>query len=652
MAKHRRYFEFGEFSLDVGERALRRSGESLPLTPKAFDTLAVLVENAGNLVEKDEIMKAVWPDSFVEEAGLARNISVLRKALGQDAGGQQFIETVAKKGYRFTADVREHVEQGAALVSAVGSSQAVQLRDTNTAVLELSRVEPPQDSLELSVAKASRRSRSQVAIASVVVALALGSLLWYAFRSRPFDKGNIKSIAVLPFKRLDKADDAERFGIGMADTLITRLSNIQALTVRSTRDVMRYEEGAQDLAAAGNALDVDAVLDGSFQQAADRVRITVRLIHTRSKSQIWAAQFDEKLSDIFTMQDAISAQVVESLSLNLSDVERQQLAKKYTEDLDAYQAYLKGRYFLTKRTREDVGKTIEHFEEAIRLSPNYALAYAGLADTYATKAYLSRTTVNRELSYSQAKQAALKAIEIDDRLAEAHASLGFILRDSEWNWMQSEKSLKRAIELNPNYASAHHYYAVLLATLGRVDEAVSEIATAQRLDPLSLLINADMAEMYIFAREPQRAIEVAQKALEMDPRYMRLQRMLMWAYLQAGRFDEAIREVQNAPESEGPSAIFSMSIRGCALAASGQREKADEMAGKLLALADTYAPAFVQAAAICSMLGEKDRAFELLEKAFAARDDRFLWIKVDPRFDGLRNDLRYAQLLERTNLPQ
>src|SRR4030095_4831736 len=215
-----------------------------------------------------------------------------------------------------------------------------------------------------------------------------------------------------------------------------------------------------------------------------------------SKSQIWAAQFDEKLTDIFTMQDAISAQVAHSLSLNLSDAEQQRIRKNYTQNMEAYQAYLKGRYFWNRRTREDLDKTIEHLEQAISISPDYALAYTGLADAYSTLGYMSRTAARREHHYQLARGAAAKAIEIDENLAEAQASLGIILRSADWGWVESEKALKRAIELNPGYPIAHHYYALLLATVGRLDEALTEVTTAQRLDPLSLAINADMALIY------------------------------------------------------------------------------------------------------------------------------------------------------------
>ncbi|HJQ22849.1 MAG TPA: winged helix-turn-helix domain-containing protein [Blastocatellia bacterium] len=643
MIKKRHYFEFGEFQLDVKERALLRRGQSLPLTPKAFDTLLVLVENAGSLIEKDEIMRAVWPDSFVEEVGLARNISVLRKVLGQDATGQPFIETVPKRGYRFAAPVRERTDESAEIIferSAVSQTVEIQDDDAN------------DEAQPLRLAASPRRisKRAWIIAAVVLAALTVAGILLLR-GAKPPARSKIKSIAVLPFKRIDTTDDSERLGIGMADTLITRLSNLQQLSVRPTRDVMRYEDGDTDIAAAGRALEADAVLDGSIQRVGDRLRVTVRLLDTASKSQLWAARFDEAFTDIFAVQDAISEQVAQALSLNLSASERQSLKKNYTENVAAYQAYLKGRYFWNKRTREDLHRAIENFEQAIRISPDYALAYSGLADAYSTSANLTRIATRRAALYRTAKDAALKAIAIDRNLAEAHASLGLILRNNGWNWAESERALRLAIELSPNYATAHQYYGLLLATVGRTDEALSEMTTAQRLDPLSLVINADLALIDIFAQQPQQAIEVAKKALEMDSQFQRLQRILMWAYAEAGQFDEAVRQGEKFLETEGEDPIFPLSILGYGYAVSGQREKAMQMVEKLLAQSDQNSPAAVQAAAVCAGLGDRDRAFQLIEKAFAVGDDRLLWIKVDPRFEQLRADERYRTLLTRMGLP-
>ena len=641
--KNRRYFEFGEFLLHESERTLFRNGTAVQLTPKAFDTLLKLVENAGSLVEKDEIMRAVWPDSFVEETGLARNISVLRKVLGKDEGSEKFIETVPKRGYRFVAEVSQKMDydQAPSPSIQVDHSSATEPEDAGSAT-------------DLAVVAKPTLLKWQIAMILTLLVVTIGVGLGYrrfANRTATVDKSSIRSIAVLPFERLDNIDDNDRLGIGMSDTLITRLGNIQQLSIRPTRDVMKYEHVRQDIAETGMELGVDAVLDGSIQRSGDRIRVTVRLIHTATKTQLWAAQFDDRLSDIFTMQDIISDQVARSLSLQLTEAEQRRLNKKYTEDFEAYQAYLKGRYFLNKRTREDLDKTIDYFKEAIRHSPNYALAFSGLADAYSTRANRSRASANREQAYLLARQAASKAVSIDDDLAEAHASLGIIARNADWNWLESEKALKHAIDLNPNYPTAHQYYALLLASVGRIDEALSEITTAQRLDPLSPVINGDLAEIYIFARRPQQAIEISQKALEVDPGNAKAQRMLMWAYLESGAFDEAIRYAQTAPDAGTESQIFPMSIQGCAYAATGQRQKALEIVDELLALTEQYSPPLVQAAIVYLELGETEKAFSLIEKALAVKDDRLLWIKVNPRFERLRSDGRYKALLNRLNLP-
>jgi tetratricopeptide (TPR) repeat protein len=320
--------------------------------------------------------------------------------------------------------------------------------------------------------------------------------------------------------------------------------------------------------------------------------------------------------------------------------------------VEAYQAYLKGRYFWNKRTREDHDRAIEQFERAIQMSPDYALAYSGLADAYSTSANRTRISARREALYRKAKAAALKAVEIDKDLAEAQASLGLISRNFDWNWAESERALKLAIELSPNCATAHQYYALLLATVGRTDEASFEIAVSQKLDPLSLVINSDQALIEIFARRPREAIAVAKRALEMDKEFQRLQRMLMWAYQEAGLLDEAVREGEGMLGAEGEDPIFPMSILGYAYAVNGQPEKARQMVERLLAQTDQSSPASVQAAAVLSGLGDRDRAFELLAKALTVRDDRLLWIKVDPRFENLRADERYTKLLRSMGFQQ
>jgi len=334
-----RFYEFGPFVLNPAEHTLLRHGEPFPLRPKVFDTLLVLVKNSGHLVEKDELMRAVWPGQFVEEGNLNKTISMLRQALGESAEGNHFIETVPKRGYRFIAPVRERVDESSEIIfEQSGVSRTVEISEYSHDAGDDLR---PARALPAAKPPASVwRSTRAVALLAVLLVAATAVFAYFALarRTKPLDKSQIKSIAVLPFKRLDTADDAERLGIGMADTLITRLSNLRQLSVRPTRDVMKYENGEDDIAAAGRALEADAVLDGSIQRVGDRLRVTVRLVHTESKSQIWAAQFDEGFTGIFAVQDAISEQVAQALSLNLSDAEQQQLKKNYTENVGAYQA--------------------------------------------------------------------------------------------------------------------------------------------------------------------------------------------------------------------------------------------------------------------------------------------------------------------------
>jgi DNA-binding winged helix-turn-helix (wHTH) protein/TolB-like protein/tetratricopeptide (TPR) repeat protein len=610
-------FVFGEFRLDRSERRLSRRGVAVPLSPKAFDTLLVLVERAGHLVTKDELMQAVWPDAFVEEIGLARNISVLRKALNQDAGGVQFIETVPKRGYRFTASVT--INDGAAPDQPA----------------------PPAPATRPVI----RRFAAHGAVMGVA-ATGLAALLW--MRPSPVSSEGIASIAVLPFDRLDAPHDPERLGVGMADTLSSRLSNIRGLRIAPTREVFALEHASVSAAESGRTLGTDAVMDGTVQRTGDRVRVTVQLVRTDSGAPMWSGRFEQPFAGIFAIQEEIVGAVAGALGLRLSDEELSRMRRGDVNNVEAYQAYLKGRYFSGRRTVSDQEKAVENFERAIEISPGYALAYAGLADAYATRASRARDPVRRGDLYAKAKQTALDAVRRDPQLAEAHASLGLVLCMGDWNWAESEQALTRAIELKPNYAPARHYRAMLLAALGRPADALAEMTAAQRLDPLSLVVNADLAATYIFARQPDQAIRVATHALEMDEGFGRLQRVLTWAYQESGRFDDAVRQGQTLMNASDPESGFTAAILAYGYALGGNHDKARAMAEQLLAVkapSGQPAPATVHAAAVFAGLGDRDRAFDLLEQARRDRDDRLMWIQVDPRFDRVRTEARYQALV-------
>jgi serine/threonine protein kinase/TolB-like protein/Tfp pilus assembly protein PilF len=459
----------------------------------------------------------------------------------------------------------------------------------------------------------------------------------------------IKSIAVLPFKPLAAANRDEVLEIGMTDTLINRLSGMKEVLVRPISAVRKYADLEQDAVAAGREQQVDAVLDGSIQRSGERVRVTVRLVRVDDGSQLWGETFNEKFTDIFAVHDRVSEKVAGALALKLSSGERELLTKRYTENTEAYQLYLKGRYYWNKRTGDAVKKGIEYFNQAIQKDPTYALAYAGLADSYSILG--SNGVIPMKESHPKARAAALKALEIDDNLAEAHTSLAAIIADFYWNWQESEIHFRRALELNPNYPTAHHWYCQYLVRMGRFDEAIQQARRAQELDPLSLVMNSNLGQTFYEARQYDQAIDQLQKTLEMDANFVPAYLHLGLVYLQKRMYDEAIASFQKgnqlAPYTTDMSALL-----GHAYAMTGKRDEALKILGEMNELSNRQYVSPYGIALIYVGLGEKDQTFKWLEKAY---DDR-IWLmgmlKVEPTFDPIRSDPRFEDLLRRVGLPQ
>lgn len=435
----------------------------------------------------------------------------------------------------------------------------------------------------------------------------------------------------------------ELLEMGMADTLITRLSNIRQVIVRPMSAVRKYTELEQDAVAVGREQRVDAILEGRIQRSGDKVRVTVRLVKVADEAMLWAGQFDEKFTDIFAVQDSISERVAAALALKLTGEEQKRLTKRYTDNTVAYQLYLKGRYNWNKTTEEGLKKAIDFFNQAIEKDPSYALAYAGLADAYTSLDWYG--VLSTKEANPRAKAAAIKALEIDETLAEAHASLAAV-RQYEWDWAGAEREYQRAIGLNPNYAVAHQWYGVYLAYMGRMDEGIAEMTRAQELDPLSLAINAQLGFLFYLARRYDQAIEQCQRTLEMEPSYEEARIYLAWIYVQKGMYEEAIAQYQKL-KGDIPDVL---AMLGAAYAVSGQRGKARDVLAKLKEISQRryVPPVFV--AAIYTGLGDKDQAFAWLEKAYEDRDESFVGLKVLPLFDLLRSDQRFADLLRRMGL--
>jgi len=566
-----------------------RNGEPVALAPKVFDTLLALVESSGRLLPKDELISGLWPDTFVEEATLARNISDLRRALGELSGEDKYIETVPKSGYRFVAEVRQ-VE--------------------------------PKDSVMI----IERHTRSRVVVHEEI-------------------DPEVRSLAVLPFKPLGANEGDEHLGLGLADALITRLSNIRQIAVRPTSAVMKYAGTGNDPAAAGRQLKVEAVLDGAIQRSGERVRVTVQLVSVSEERPLWAGKFDEMFTDIFAVEDSISEQVARALTLRLTGEESKLLGKRYTENAEAYELYLKGRYYWNKRTADGLEKSLECFRDAIDIDSSYALAHAGLADAYTLLGDVGLTAILPKEAFSKARKSAIKALEIDQTLAEARASLGHIHMHC-YEWAEARGELERAIELNPNYAHARQLHAFYLAFNGRIEEAGAEMDRALRLDPLSLPINTDVGVIHYFAREYDQAIDQYRKTVELDSNFDRAHFWLAAACEQKQRYEEAIAEYRIAIELSRGSLEAHASL-GHAYARAGRRDEALLIFEELNSDSPRKYVSPYDLAIINLGLGESEAAIKWLDRACDEHAGWMIYLTVDPRLDAISSDARFKALLRR-----
>jgi serine/threonine-protein kinase len=459
----------------------------------------------------------------------------------------------------------------------------------------------------------------------------------------------VRSIAVLPFKPLVADRRDESLEMGMTDTLITKLSNISEVSVRPLGSVRRYGGLEQDPLAAGRQLGVEAVLDGTIQRSGDSVRVTARLIRISDGKQLWEGRFDLRFNGIFSLQDAISEKVAAALKPSLTGEEEKRLAKHYTDNVEAYQLYMRGRHHALKRTLPETEKAISYFQQAITLDPSYALAYAGLADAHISA--LAADVPPSEF-LPQARAAAQRAVEIDDTLAAAHAELGFVSFWWDWDWAASETQLKRALELEPNNADAHLFYAHLLSNTGRHEEALAEAKRARELDPLNLRINALEGQFLIHAGRTDEALTRLLETLEIEPDYFLARLYASSAYIEKGMYSEAVSEARRAREISGAKSSYSAAFLGYALAKAGKENEASSfLEGLLKSSAESYVPAY-PIALFYNGLGKRDEALAWLEKAYAQRDQGLVFLKVEPKWNKLRPEPRFQDLLRRVGLPR
>ncbi|HJQ24180.1 MAG TPA: winged helix-turn-helix domain-containing protein [Blastocatellia bacterium] len=639
-----RVYEFGGFRLDAVKRLLWREGEPVPLTSKSFETLLALVESRGEILDKEALLNRVWPDTVVEEKNLTINISALRKALGESPQEHRYIVTVPGRGYRFVAEVRDVTDGGAELLVQQSKVRVV-VEEEDEETERRGDGATGRDA----VVPSPRRPIARVAIAAALLAvLVVAFVTWRRGASQREPTAGppaIKSLAVLPFKPLNPQAGEDFLGVGMADVTITRLSSLNQLIVRPTRAVLPF--ATQDPLEAGRALKVDAVLDGNIQQAAGRVRVTLRLLQVEDGKALWTYQCDEYCTDLFALQDTISQKVTEALAVKLTGDERAQMLKRYTENADAYQAYLKGRYYYNRVNEDDLNKAIASFQQALRLDPNDALADAGLSAVYAWGAQFYWRAHE---AMPKAREMAERALALDEQLAEAHASLARVRYFYEWDYAAAEREFRRALELNPGLADAHLWYGEYLALMGRFDEALAEMKQAAQLDPLTPFVVIHPGLPTFLAGRYDESIAYALKGLEIDPNVRMIHIDLGLTYAMKGDYAKGIAELQRAIElgDHSPAAQTNLAF---AYARAGDRTAAQQRLKQALSSPNGYVvPYFV--ATVYAALGDQEQAFAWLEKAYNERSIYLAWLKTDPRLDSLRADPRFADLLRRVGFAQ
>lgn len=625
--KIKHFYEFDEFRLDAETPGLWRDGELVPIFPKALDILVLLVDKRGAVVSREELMETVWRDCFVEESNITYTVSLLRKTL-DSSDKKRFIQTIPKRGYRFTSDVREVSENGKAVI--------------------------PAESVPTKPPKAQIRPIFIGIILLGVLLLTSFAVWWNVSGGRglsgfPVTQRNIRTVAILPLKTLTEGEQSKALALGLTDSLISRLGSLNRFAVRPLNSVKGYAESDQDPLKFGAQLKTDAVLEGTLQTVEGRLRVNVRLWDARDGAQLWQDSFDAAEADFFNLQDAISTKLTQSLVSELLEKDRQLLTKRYTENAEAFRAYIRGRAIFDRKNPGNVEKAIDEYQKAVALDPTFALAYVGFADAFSRLGRSLPLEQGAEV-YLKAKAAANKALTLDPELAEAHASLGLIKRFHDWDWDGAESDFKRAIELNPNYANAHLWYAQLLAMRGRGDEALAEIKRTIEIDPLSSDIQAGRLAILESRGEYAEALALAREFADFDKVRPLARRGLATFLFHHGEYLQVIEiSEEDLPKYAAQKYVW-LSLLATAYHRTGQTEKSVEKLKQLEEAARTDTQALYSLAMNYAELGRADDALAALEKCFELREERMSWIKVEPRFANLRGDTRFQEILRQMKL--
>jgi TolB-like protein/DNA-binding winged helix-turn-helix (wHTH) protein/tetratricopeptide (TPR) repeat protein len=628
-----RRVSFGVFDLDLRTGELRKHGLRIRLQRQPFEVLALLIERSGEVVTREELQQKLWPaNTFVDfDHGLNKAINKIREALGDSADAPRFVETVARRGYRFLADVRVSAPAAAAVATGPDAPPPVAPLDNP--------VHAPAPPVR------KRVSRLWIAAAAVLAAATAG-VTWRVHSTTPA-RPAIHSLAVLPLDSLSSDPSQDYFADGMTDELITELGRISALRVISRTSVMAYKHTRKPLREIARELDVDAVVEGTVLRSGDAVRITAQLIDGTSDTHLWSDSYQGELRNTLTLQNSVARAIAAQIRVSLNAQEQAALHSATAVNPAAYESYLKGRYFWNKRTANGLATALAYFNQAVELDPGYAPAYSGLADTYALLGDWQYGVMTPKEALPKAKAAAMNAIALDPTLGEGHNSLAFCLDGFDWNFAEAGKEFERAIALNPGYATAHHWYAWHLALVRRYADALVEMRKAQNLDPLSLVINADLAELLALAHQDDEAVQQSRKTLELDPQFGLAHNHLGEAYLHKHRIDEAVAELQKAVtlSGGGPTCIANLAR---AYVAAGRRPEAAALLDDLKKRSSPLHSYGSEIAVIYAALGDRDQAMAWLERGASERFNPGVLLR--PGLDPLRDDPRFIDLLRRIGL--
>jgi TolB-like protein/DNA-binding winged helix-turn-helix (wHTH) protein/Flp pilus assembly protein TadD len=617
---------FGPFEVDVSAGQLRKNGTNLHIQDKPLRLLAVLAARHGKLVSREELHKALWPaQTFVEyEDGLNTAVKKLRETLSDRPDKPQFIETVPRRGYRFIVPVEEVVEAPPAGLKT--------------------------DAAPAHVPAQRRPLRWEILLAMAILVVACTYIAWRHFRPKPQPVPSSAILAVLPFENLTGDAEEEYVSDGFTEEIITQLGrlNHDQLRVIARTSMMTYKGSHKPISEISRELGVNYVLEGSIRNTNDGLRVTAQLIRADDQTHLWAHEYDRPLGDLVKVQGEVAEAVAQEIQVRLSPKVEQTLAGVARVDPEVYSAYLKGRFFWNKRSRDDLNMAVAFFEQAVERNPNYAPAYAGLADAY--NALVFYGFVSGPEGIPKAKAAATRAVELDGSRAEGHASLAYIYFMWEWDWAAAEREFQRAIELNGNYVPAYQWYALYLAAMGRGPESLVQIRQARELDPFSVIVASASGYVAYFAGQNAQAAAEAEGALQKEPDFMVPHAVLGLASEAQGNYSKAILEFQKALQLSNSQPAAYLDYLGHAYAISGNRRDAKKILVQINQNAQAVIGAPAYRAATLVALGEKEQALKALEDGFEKGSYGFMWIKVDPRFDALRSDSRFQSLINRAGL--